>query len=239
MRFVYVTALVLLWVTPAPAQEWIDFVSRDDGFRVNFPAQPKVTEHDLHLGVRRDAAGACVRGRTRPGTLLDDRRRLSRHREAADRKVEAVPAICRRALHRRRVRRGRRVRLLEDRHPRRAGLGLVAVHAARREGDPLHVELHRSRRGSSASADEQQRQVADLRRHLHARQPALHLGRHGARRRSGARPLSAVARIRGQGRQRHPLSRLLRQRLSSAATHRSRCGSGTCSTGAAPQGGAR
>ena len=43
MRFVYMTALVLLWVTPAPAQEWIDFVSRDDGFRVNFPAQPKVT----------------------------------------------------------------------------------------------------------------------------------------------------------------------------------------------------
>ena len=44
MRFVYVTALVLLWVTPAPAQECIDFVSRDDGFRVNFPAQPKVTD---------------------------------------------------------------------------------------------------------------------------------------------------------------------------------------------------
>jgi len=44
MRFVNVTALVLLWVTPAPAQEWIDFVSRDDGFRVNFPAQPKVTD---------------------------------------------------------------------------------------------------------------------------------------------------------------------------------------------------
>jgi len=44
MRFVYVTALVLLWVTPAPAQEWIDFASRDDGFRVNFPAQPKVTD---------------------------------------------------------------------------------------------------------------------------------------------------------------------------------------------------
>jgi hypothetical protein len=25
------------------AQEWIDFVSRDDGFRVNFPSEPKVT----------------------------------------------------------------------------------------------------------------------------------------------------------------------------------------------------
>jgi hypothetical protein len=38
-----VTALVLLSAAPAPAQEWIDFVSRDDGFHVNFPAQPKVT----------------------------------------------------------------------------------------------------------------------------------------------------------------------------------------------------
>jgi hypothetical protein len=39
-----VTALVLLSFTPARAQEWIDFVSKDDGFRVNFPAQPKVTD---------------------------------------------------------------------------------------------------------------------------------------------------------------------------------------------------
>src|SRR5262245_11787170 len=37
-------ALVLLSVTPAPAQEWIDFVSRDDGFKVNFPSAPTVTD---------------------------------------------------------------------------------------------------------------------------------------------------------------------------------------------------
>lgn len=29
---------------PASAQEWADFVSRDDGFKVNFPAEPTVTE---------------------------------------------------------------------------------------------------------------------------------------------------------------------------------------------------
>ena len=36
-------AFILLSVTPAPAQEWTDFVSRDDGFRVNFPGAPTVT----------------------------------------------------------------------------------------------------------------------------------------------------------------------------------------------------
>ncbi len=30
--------------TPAFAQEWADFVSREDGFKLNFPAAPKVTE---------------------------------------------------------------------------------------------------------------------------------------------------------------------------------------------------
>ena len=43
MRFISVAALVLLSLTPARAQEWVEFVSRDDGFKVNFPAQPNVT----------------------------------------------------------------------------------------------------------------------------------------------------------------------------------------------------
>ena len=46
MRLMSVVAamLILSAVTPAFAQEWADFVSRDDGFKVNFPAEPKVTE---------------------------------------------------------------------------------------------------------------------------------------------------------------------------------------------------
>ena len=35
-----VLALVLLAATAARAQEWTEFVSRDDGFKVNFPMQP-------------------------------------------------------------------------------------------------------------------------------------------------------------------------------------------------------
>jgi hypothetical protein len=44
MRLIGVTALLLLTLTPARAQEWIEFVSRDDGFKVNFPAKPTVTD---------------------------------------------------------------------------------------------------------------------------------------------------------------------------------------------------
>jgi hypothetical protein len=35
---------ILSSVTPASAQEWAEFVNREDGFKVNFPAGPKVTE---------------------------------------------------------------------------------------------------------------------------------------------------------------------------------------------------
>ena len=35
-------ALILFVSTPASAQEWTEFVSREDGFRVDFPGQPKV-----------------------------------------------------------------------------------------------------------------------------------------------------------------------------------------------------
>ena len=36
-------ALVLLSFTPVLGQEWIDFVSSEDGFKVNFPSKPTVT----------------------------------------------------------------------------------------------------------------------------------------------------------------------------------------------------
>ena len=37
-------AVVLLTSGPAFAQEWIEFANADDGFRVNFPGQPKVQD---------------------------------------------------------------------------------------------------------------------------------------------------------------------------------------------------
>lgn len=46
MRLISVVtaAFILSWATPSSAQEWSDFVSRDDGFRVNFPGQPAVSQ---------------------------------------------------------------------------------------------------------------------------------------------------------------------------------------------------
>ena len=39
-----VAGLLMASAMPAAAQEWIEFVSREDGFRVNFPTQPTVTD---------------------------------------------------------------------------------------------------------------------------------------------------------------------------------------------------
>lgn len=46
MRLTASLSIVFLLAAGAPssAQEWTDFVSREDGFRVNFPGAPKVTE---------------------------------------------------------------------------------------------------------------------------------------------------------------------------------------------------
>src|SRR5476651_1002278 len=41
---VVVVALVLSVAAPAFAQEWIEYVSKQDGFQVNFPSEPKITE---------------------------------------------------------------------------------------------------------------------------------------------------------------------------------------------------
>ena len=43
VRLFSIVTLLALAAASAAAQEWTDFVSRDDGFRVNFPGEPKVT----------------------------------------------------------------------------------------------------------------------------------------------------------------------------------------------------
>jgi uncharacterized membrane protein YphA (DoxX/SURF4 family) len=39
-----VVALVLSVAASAAAQEWEEFVSKEDGFKVDFPGTPKVTD---------------------------------------------------------------------------------------------------------------------------------------------------------------------------------------------------
>ena len=40
----FVFALMILVSESAAAQEWVEYVNPQDGFRINFPVQPKVTE---------------------------------------------------------------------------------------------------------------------------------------------------------------------------------------------------
>src|SRR5438477_9617003 len=40
---VFVAAFTLLWSAGAAAQEWDEYTNTADGFRINFPGQPKVT----------------------------------------------------------------------------------------------------------------------------------------------------------------------------------------------------
>ncbi len=92
-----------------------------------------------------------------------------------------MSTVCRRAVHGFWRRRDGGLGLLEDRHPRCARLGVVADRRARRQDHALHVELHRPHRRPPAAAHQQRRQVEHLRRHLHARQPAVPLRRHRTR----------------------------------------------------------
>ena len=44
IRLIPVVAFILSVAAPAFGQEWIEFASREDGFKLNFPGQPRVTE---------------------------------------------------------------------------------------------------------------------------------------------------------------------------------------------------
>ena len=61
---------------PALAQEWIEYVSKEDRFTGNFPGQPKVTQTTYTVAVRRRSAGARLQRRAGEEPLLADRGRL-------------------------------------------------------------------------------------------------------------------------------------------------------------------
>src|SRR5204863_9547018 len=43
-RTIFVITLVLGLAAPAMAQEWIEYESIPDGFKINFPGQPRITD---------------------------------------------------------------------------------------------------------------------------------------------------------------------------------------------------
>ena len=68
-------ALIASLASPAVAQEWTEFISRDDGFRVNFPGAPAVTtttftsEYGAQLPAR---VYRATRGRQRYSIMVVD-----------------------------------------------------------------------------------------------------------------------------------------------------------------------
>jgi hypothetical protein len=44
LAIIFLAVLVVAAATPVSAQEWEEYISRTDGFRVNFPGQPKVAD---------------------------------------------------------------------------------------------------------------------------------------------------------------------------------------------------
>ena len=60
----FVFALILSIVaTPAPAQEWTEYVSTKDGFKINFPGPAEGDGDDLEVANGLHASGACVQRR--------------------------------------------------------------------------------------------------------------------------------------------------------------------------------
>ena len=76
----------------AAAQEWQEYTSLQDGFRLNFPGQPTGLDEHVDVAVELRAARARVQRRARPRTLLGHRRRLQQHRAARHRAREVVSA---------------------------------------------------------------------------------------------------------------------------------------------------
>ena len=173
-----------------------------------FPRPTADRGHDLHVGIRRHAACARLPRRERPEPLFDDGRRLSLAGTNPHREIRSVSA-GRRDLQRHVGH--ERTRAMEDGSSRRDRPRDLAFHATRREGDPLHVGLRGSRRGTSAANHEQRRSIPHLRVGPHAREQALHPGSHRAAGKARAGAVPTILGLARRERHRASLSRRLQQ----------------------------
>jgi hypothetical protein len=83
MRLIAIVLAVLILSSAARphAWQWTDFVSRDDGFRVNFPAQPNVTQTTYRSEYGADLPAriyAVVRGQERYSMTVVDYRPIEK-----------------------------------------------------------------------------------------------------------------------------------------------------------------
>ena len=176
-------ALVVCVSTALSAQEWTSYVNTDQGFSVNFPGDPEVTD------IKWDSEyGAVFPGRVFSKTVGPNRHSITviDYRDA-----ERIHA-ARRTRQKPTPRAGA---VLADRH---AGVHCVRrdeVPAAGCQGHLRRVALHRPR-GRTSAAAHQSGWVAHVRRNLPAREPPLHPGVDRAQGRAAAGTLSAVPELR-------------------------------------------
>ena len=57
---VLMCVLIVATAHLAAAQEWAEYVSRQDGFKINFPGQPTITETTWTSQMEYTLPGACL-----------------------------------------------------------------------------------------------------------------------------------------------------------------------------------
>ena len=86
MRHALICALlVLLPARVALGQEWVEFTSVEDGFRIAFPLQPQVQNTTYTTQYRLHAAGQGIQRHIRAAAFRGHRRGLSHHPAASHR----------------------------------------------------------------------------------------------------------------------------------------------------------
>ena len=119
MRAAIISATLLLtFAGSAFAQEYVEFKSMQDRFSIVFPAQPKITDTDLHLRVQVCAAGTRLQRGPEAKPFQSDRRRLQQHPGDCGREGEGVPAGSRGVFRQHWSEQFDRCGLLEARHRR-------------------------------------------------------------------------------------------------------------------------
>ena len=186
-------AFVLCLAAPAFAQEWIEYTSRADLFTVNFPANPTVREITYNTEY-----GAVLPGRVhsyqdgpnRYAVTVIDYSNIQKLHAQRLANCDKYPNLCNNPW----------VGELRGAMDYAAGAFLKRDVKVTDYG----YQQHRADRRTTDAARESRRQP-DVRHDPHAREPALHPGGDRCGRFTAAGTLSAVARVRGQGRNPRPV----------------------------------
>ena len=104
LRAVCAIAFILSVAAPALAQEWIEFVSREDRFTANFPGQPTVTQTTYKSQFGADLPGTRLQRPAGREPLYVDRGGLHEHRKNPHREGEVMSRRRRNVPRRRNVR---------------------------------------------------------------------------------------------------------------------------------------